>query len=135
MSEENVEVLRNLYAAAARRDSAAVMALYHENVHWDASRTTRGVMAGTEAKGRDALHAWFREWYEVWQTVDDDIEELIDAGGDQVVSVMVQRGRGRVSGAEVENRLAAIWTIREGKVAEVVWFPHREQAMEAAGLA
>ena len=28
----------------------------------------------------------------------------------------------------------AVWTIRNGKVVRVVWFPTREEALEAAGL-
>jgi ketosteroid isomerase-like protein len=63
-----------------------------------------------------------------------DLEELIEAGEHGVVSVMVQRGRGRASGAEVEDRLGTVWTIREGKIVRVVWFPTPEEALEAVGL-
>jgi len=29
---------------------------------------------------------------------------------------------------------AGVWTIRDGKVVQVVWFPGREEALGAAGL-
>jgi ketosteroid isomerase-like protein len=39
-------------------------------------------------------------------------------------------------GIEVEPRdNAGLWTIRDGKVARVRWFPTREEALEACGLA
>jgi ketosteroid isomerase-like protein len=134
MSRENVEIVRRVYEAAARRDTAAVMALYDPDVEWDASRTQRGAMSGRLVRGREALRIWLRDWYEAWETVDDDLEELIEASEDSVVSVMVQRGRGRASGIEVEDRLGTVWTIREGRIVQVVWFSSPEQALEAAGL-
>lgn len=30
--------------------------------------------------------------------------------------------------------VALLWTIRDGKVVRVVWYPTRAQALEAAGL-
>ncbi len=135
MSRENVDVVRRVFAAAARGDTASVLALYDPDVEWDASRTSRGVMAGRVARGRDGLLAWLKDWYEVWETIDDHLEELIEAGEDKVVSVMVQRGRGRASGLEVENRLGAVWTIHNGKIVRVLWFPTGEATREAVGLA
>jgi ketosteroid isomerase-like protein len=38
MSQENVEVVRALFDAAARRDSATVLALYDPEVEWDNTR-------------------------------------------------------------------------------------------------
>jgi ketosteroid isomerase-like protein len=134
MSQENVEVVRRVYEAAARGDTAAVFALYDPDIEWDASRTSRGVMTGRVVHGRDALLKWLREWYEVWETIDDDLEGLIEANDDTIISIMVQRGRGRASGVEVEDRLATVWTISEGKVTRVVWFPTEEEARQAVGL-
>jgi ketosteroid isomerase-like protein len=134
MSEENVEIVRRVFEAAARRDTDAVFSFYDPEIEWDASRTHRGVLTGRVARGHEALLKWLREWYAAWETVDDDLAELIETGKDGVISVMVQRGRGRASGIEVEDRLATIWTIREGKVVRAVWFPTREEALEAAEL-
>jgi ketosteroid isomerase-like protein len=64
--------------------------------------------------------------------MDLDCEELIDAGEDQVISVLRVHGWGRLSGIEVEYHPAGIWTLRDGKVVRVVWFANREDALEAA---
>ena len=134
MSQENVEVVRRVYEAAARGDTPSAMALYDPDIELDASRTSRGAMTGRVVRGREAVLACLREWYEAWESVEDHLEELIDAGDDSVVSIMVQRGRGRASGVEVEDRLGTVWTIRTGKIVRAVWFPSREDALEAAGL-
>ena len=134
MSQENVEVVRRVFEAAARRDTAAILSLYDPYIVWDASRTERGAIMGTVVQGREALLKWLREWYEPWETVDDVLEELIDASQQRVVSIMVQRARGKVSGVEMENRLGTVWTIQDGTVIRAVWFPSRKDALEAVGL-
>ena len=132
MSEENVEVVRQVYDAANRHDTERIFSLYDPEVELDASRLemdhTRVV------KGHEGLRAFFREWNEAWEGVDYSYEELIDAGDDRVVSVVTRHGRGRASGIEVERPFALVWTIRHGKVVRVVWFLERTKALEAAGL-
>lgn len=131
MSQETVDIVRRLYDAAARRDSEAILALYDPEVEWDVSRTHAAVMEGLY-RGHDGLRAWAREWYDAWENLEYDVAELIDAG-DEVISVVSVRGRGRTSRAEVEfARHAGLWTIREGKIVRVVWFPTRAAALEAA---
>jgi ketosteroid isomerase-like protein len=134
MSKENVEIVQRLFDAAARRDSGAVFDIYDAYIVWDASRTERGAMAGKIVQGREALLKWLREWYEPWETLDDILGELIDAGQQRVVSSMTQRGRGRASGVEVEQELGTVWTIQDGKIIRAVWFPSRAEALGAVGL-
>jgi ketosteroid isomerase-like protein len=107
-------------------------------IEMDNSRSPVGDFAGTVGRvfrGRDGVQKVFREWYEAWEKVESELEELIDAGGEQVVSVITYRARGRKSGVEVEfPHMAGAWTVRNGKVTRVVWLPTREEALEAAGL-
>jgi ketosteroid isomerase-like protein len=130
MSGENVEVVRRVYDAARRRDSEAVLALYDPEVELD-NTLMIGSMGGFY-RGHDGLRSLFREWNEAWESIDYQLDDLTDAGGDQVVSVVTRHGRGRASGAEVEIQVALLWTIRDGKVTRVVWFPTREDALTAA---
>jgi ketosteroid isomerase-like protein len=133
MSEENVEIVRGLYEAAARRDNSTVYSLYDPHIVWDASRTTRGGITGRVVRGHDALRKWLREWYGAWENIQDELEELIDADH-EVISVMVQRGQGRGSGIEVADRIATLWTVCDGRIIRAVWFPTLAEALEAAGL-
>ena len=133
MSEENVEIVRRVYEAAARRDPATVLALYDPEVELDPSRLQAVGLFDRVYHGHDGLRSFFREWHEAWEGIEYDYDELIDAG-ERVISVVTRHGRGRASGAEVEWPLALVWTIRKGKVIRVVWFPTRADALEAAGL-
>jgi hypothetical protein len=134
VSQENVEIVRQIYEAAARRDAATVFALYDPDVEADNSRLQIvGFMGGGIFRGHEGLRRMFREWHEAWENIKYDYDELIDAGDEHVISVVTRRGRGRASGVEVELPVALLWTIREGKVVRVVWFRTRDEALEAAG--
>jgi ketosteroid isomerase-like protein len=134
MSRENVEVVRQIYDAVARRDAAAVLALYDPDVEWDGSRLPETSLGFQGVyRGHEGLRTSTREWAKAWERFEDRCEELIDAG-EHVISVVTRRGRGRASGAETSTRRAGVWTLRDGKAARVVWFPSVEEALEAVGL-
>jgi ketosteroid isomerase-like protein len=134
MSRENVEVVRQIFDATARRDTAAVLSLYDPEVEWDTSGTMAGELMGRRIyRGHDGLLSYFRELHDAAENVQCSLHELIDAG-DQIVSVMSARGRGRASGLELERNNTGVWTIRDGKVVRVVWFGSRKEALEAVGL-
>jgi ketosteroid isomerase-like protein len=135
MSEENVEVVRRVYEAGTRGDSDAVFALYDPEVVVDGSQSPYADLGiGGVYRGHEGLRSFFRQYFEPWESVEDDYEELIDAG-EHVVSVGSSRARGRASGAEVESRPQyGVWTIRDGKVFRVAWFTTREAALEVTGL-
>jgi ketosteroid isomerase-like protein len=134
MSRENVELVRLVYEAVARHDAETVLSFYDPDVEWDFSRSPAGAAMGQHVYGgHEGLRQWGREWREAWESYEDDCAELID-GGEYVISVVTSRGRGRVSGVEVDLTHYGVWTIREGKILRVVWFRTREEALEAAGL-
>jgi ketosteroid isomerase-like protein len=82
--------------------------------------------------GHEELRAWFREWYEAFEWFEHDCDDLIEVG-DYVVSVGTDRARGRESGVEVQRTLAGAWTLRDGKVARVMWFGSKEEALHEVG--
>ncbi len=132
ISQKNVEVVRRVYAAVARGDTAAVLALYDPDVEWDVSHLP--LMSASPYRGHEGLRRWFREWYEAWESLEEDCEELIEAG-DQVVSITTAHGRGRASGLQVDwERRAGVWAIRDGRVIRGVWFTTRKEALVAVGL-
>jgi ketosteroid isomerase-like protein len=130
MSEENLEIVRQVYEAAAGRDSASIFALYDPDVELDATRLGVGDLG--VYRGHEGLRSLFGALHQVWGELEYDYEELIDAG-EHVAAVVTRHARGRASGVDVEAPLAVLWTVREGKVVKVVWFTTREEALEAAG--
>ncbi len=134
MSRENVEVVRRLYAAVADHDASRVRALYHPEVEVDVSRLPEARLVGEGvSRGYEGIRSTFRDWSEAWQSFEDHCDELIDAG-DYVVSLVTRRGRGRTSGVETATPRAGVWTVRDGKVTRIVWFPTHDEALEAVGL-
>ena len=136
MSEENVEIVRRVYDAVTRGDSASVFSAYDPDCEMDFSRSPLLLVLKHEVyRGYEGLRSCFRErMEEAWDTIEDVCEELIDTGGEQVVSVVSTRGSGRVSRAPVALRHAGVWTIRNGKIVRVAWLGSRDEALEAAGL-
>jgi ketosteroid isomerase-like protein len=135
VSRGNVEIVRRVYEAAGRRDTEAVLRLYDENVEWDFSHHAyAGVLGSPVYRGHDGLRRYWRDWHEAWESYESELGELVDAG-DHVVSLTIEHGRGRKSGVEVERQQSAgVWTVENGRVVRVVWFPTRADALKAAGL-
>jgi ketosteroid isomerase-like protein len=133
MSEENVAIVREAYEAAARRDRDATLPLYADDVVWDITQApARELIGGSLVyHGHEGLARFFAEWHEAWTDVASHLDELIDTG-EHVVSVETTRGRGRRSGAEVDIPHGAVWTVRDGKISRVVWYPSRAEALAAA---
>ena len=83
MSQENLEIVRRVYEAAASHDIEAVLALYDPEVALDVSRLrVSGGSGSTEGvyHGHDGLRSLFSDWYEAYETIDYDYEDLVDAG-------------------------------------------------------
>jgi ketosteroid isomerase-like protein len=134
MSKENVEIVRRVYEAAARRDPAAVLAEYDSDVEWDVSRSRMARLVGEGVySGHDGLRRFFRAYHDAWEDITYEFDELIDAG-EMVVSVDIEQARGRSSGAAVTLTQYGVWTIRGGKVARAAWFSDRREAFKVAGL-
>jgi hypothetical protein len=108
---------------------------YDPAVELDVSRAPcRDLVGRGFYHGHDGLRTYFLEWYDAWESVDSDVEELIDAG-ERVIAVETTRGRGRASGVAVELHQCIIWTIRAGKVVRMEALDAtREEALEAAGM-
>jgi ketosteroid isomerase-like protein len=134
MSQENVEIVRRVYDAVERGDATTVLGLYDPGIEWEFSRSPFRLLFQHDVyRGHDGLRSFIRERYEeAWESIDDELEELIDAG-EHVISVITTRGRGRASGVEVEKTHAGVWTFRGRKIVRVAWMS-REEALESAGL-
>jgi ketosteroid isomerase-like protein len=135
MSGENIELVRGVIDAHDRGDFATVFAAYDPEIEWHIERV--GPLAPDSEPvyhGHDGVRAFWRVWFAAWERADFEYEEFIDAG-DCVITILSQRVRGRASGVELEwNSYAQVWTVQDGKIVRVEFFPNRVQAVEAVGL-
>jgi ketosteroid isomerase-like protein len=134
-SQSNVDIVRKIYDAVARRDDVTPFELYAEDIVWDLSRWRR---AGLDSKpplyvGHEGVRQSWLESLDAFDAIDLEVEELIDAG-DRVVAVVRERVRGRASGAAVPGAHTAVWTLADGKVTRMQVFNERREALAAVGL-
>jgi ketosteroid isomerase-like protein len=130
MSRENVEVVRDQFAATNERDFPRAMSHYADDVelvvHPDA------FLENGTFSGREAVGEWFANWFTTFEAgYHFDIEEARDLG--EVVFLLASHhGRGRSSGAEVRGQTAYLYTVRGGKVVRVELYQSGAQALAAA---
>jgi ketosteroid isomerase-like protein len=131
MSQQNVEIVLAIWEADRQRDAEAVRAAYAPDVEWEDNTILWGDW-GT-ARGPDGIQAAWRRWYEAFEDVQFEWDEVADLGDDVVVTYRCH-ARGRGSGAVVDQAITLLWTLRAGKVVRIRAYPDRAQALEAAGL-
>jgi ketosteroid isomerase-like protein len=113
-----------------RRELGPLFDLFDAEIEW--------LPPAFAIEGRRRGHAEVRElldsWLEEWEELRLEVEEL-HVAGDQVVLVVHQRGRGRASGVEIENRVAFLWRICDRRVCRFEVYPRPAEALSAVGLA
>jgi ketosteroid isomerase-like protein len=125
MSQENVDVVRRLFAVLDRQDWRAALAFFDPEVEWSPTEGTY--------RGLEGLASGVAEWLEPWEEHQIEAEEFTEAGN-QVLAVVHLTGRGAGSGMEIDQRLFQVYAVRNGKIIRMVEFVTRDEALEAAGL-
>ena len=136
MSQENVELIRRMYDAWLSDDYDTVFATYHPEIRLNPDPEATWVGVRDRYVGHDGIRDYMRAVYEAFEDYRPEIEKIIDAGEERVLTLAVEHGRGRGSGAEVEARETAhLWTLRDGRAVQLDLFLDRRRALEAGGLA
>jgi ketosteroid isomerase-like protein len=131
MSQENVELVRSIYADWERGDfSSAEWA--HPEIEFviaegPTARSWTG-LAGMAEGYRDFLSAW-----EEWRV---EAEEICEIDGERVLVLSHFGGRGKTSGLELGTRMkgAELFHVREGKVTRLILYGVREHVLADLGL-
>jgi ketosteroid isomerase-like protein len=125
MSDENVELVRRIYDAWDREESARDFIA--EDVEY--VNPSYAVEPGTR-HGR----ASFRMVRDIYEDFMIKIEEILDTGGDDVLVLARYTASGRGSGVPVEGEHGYVWTVRDGQAVRFQWFQSHLEAYEAAGI-
>jgi ketosteroid isomerase-like protein len=127
MSQENVELVREVYDGWARGDfDTGVLA---PDFEWH--QLTGAVEPGSR-RGEEVGVA-LRRLFEVYESFHVEAEEFLDAGDKVVVSARA-RGTARLSRMELDQRFAFVWTARAGVLVSMRVYPDRAEALKAVGL-
>jgi ketosteroid isomerase-like protein len=132
MSEQNVEIVRRAVEAFNELGFEGVGASglvtddieFHEPPEQPAPRV---------ARGREEMQKLSGEFDEAWENHQSEPREIRTIDADRVLLVSVEHFKGR-DGIELEAPFAAIFTLRDGKIASWQAFWDKQKALEAAGL-
>jgi ketosteroid isomerase-like protein len=131
MSQENVDLvaegLREFQATLRATEPAAA------DFVWDLS-TLEGWPDAPQYFGPEGFNEFIAKWTEAYDEFEQRTEEVIDAGDQDVVSIISQRGRPRGSQSWVDLRFGVVWTVAEGEIKRGRVFRTAEEALEAVGL-
>jgi ketosteroid isomerase-like protein len=132
MSEQDVQVGRELVEAVNRRDLDAFLALVRPDVEWDDSEGWPGIRG--VYRGPDGVRDWWDRFLEVWDSVAVEVEEAQEGPEGRVLLQVSGAFRGESSGVQTEVRAWEVLWVVDGKVARRQLSWTREEALEVAGL-
>jgi uncharacterized protein len=124
----NADLIRPLFEEWGRGNWRPRFGVYHEHMEWGWSDEFPGLggVCEDERNPNPRMRAWLREW-EDWRAEADEFLEL----GDYVVVLTSYHGRGKVSGAEVHQKGAHVFKLRDGQVVRLEIFADRQRAIES----
>ena len=134
MPEAAIDTIRRFYDAWLSGDDKRVYATFDDDIelHPDPEATWVGV--GEVYRGPDGVRTYMRAVYEAFEDYRPEVEKLIDLD-DRVLTLAIEHGKGRGSGASVQaHRTAHLWTLKDGKAVRLDLYLSRERAFADLGL-
>jgi ketosteroid isomerase-like protein len=131
MSQENVEVVKSLFAAFADRDLDSAARFLHREVE-----IRPAIVGGPEGVVYRGLEGNRRFWADIdaaWTEFRIEPEEFRDLGG-QVLVLGRALALAPGSGIALDEASAWIAAVREGQIIRFRSFSKQREALEAAGL-
>ena len=126
MSEADVDVVRQIVAAFRDRDVPRLRELFHDDAEFRSAIVT---LEGGTYRGRDEMERYMNDLDAVFEDWHSEDEEFVDGGDGRVALVFTIVGRGRASGAPVNQPIAILWTVRDGKAVTAQGYLDREEAL------
>ncbi len=131
MAEDNVELVHLAVDAVNRHDLATLDAIFSEQGEF---HSTFAASEGRVFRGREGLRDYFATLGEVFDDMRIEIEEIADAGEDRLVVVVRVTGRGKGSGASVEQRNGQVWRFADRTIARIDSYLNPTDAFDAAAM-
>jgi ketosteroid isomerase-like protein len=132
MSQQNVELIRSLYAAFGRGDVPAVLAAMDPAIEWNEAEgfpyADRNPYVGPGA----IVEGVFARLGAEWEAFSVGPREFLDAG-EAVVVLGRYRGAFRKTGRRIDAQFAHVWRLRGGQVVAFQQYTDTLQAARATG--
>lgn len=125
--------LRRLYDEWAKGNLFALADVADPDIEWEWAPEMASLFGGPHTyRGLDEIWAATKEWLVPWERYWMTADEFIELG-DRVLVLMRLHARAH-SGSILEQRVAAVWTMRDGKAVAVRYYMNRDDALAAVGL-
>ena len=106
----DIDVVRQVVDAFKDRDVARMRTLFDEQAEFT---STIAAIEGGTYRGRDGIERYVSDVDDVFDDWHSEDERYLDAGSGRVVFTYRVVGRGKGSGAPVDEEIAIVWTIRD----------------------
>jgi ketosteroid isomerase-like protein len=133
MSQENLDLVRSLFAAWERGDYSSAEWAHPQIETVIADGPTPGSWTGVA----DAAKGW-RDFLSAWEEYRAQAEEYRELDDQHVLVLLRRSGRGKRSGielAEVASKGAVLYQVQDGRVTRQVLYNDPERALADLGLA
>jgi ketosteroid isomerase-like protein len=140
VSEENVELVRRLYAELAsegpthefeqRLTDDALSRFFVPGIEW--VPVSQSLLAVESYRGYAGVRRFWGEFLSTWESYGVELLSVCDAGDQVAVVVHIV---GRTHELEVDDTRSSLLTVRDGRVVRVQSFADPNGARQAAGLA
>jgi ketosteroid isomerase-like protein len=131
VSDENLEVVRQLFEAFNSEDVDRVLELTHADFEVDIPPS---ISAEPDVyRGHDGMRRYLASFQDAMEEIRFQPERHWDAGEDVVVTTKIT-AKGRRTAIAVEQHTTAVWTIRHGKALRARVFATPGEALAAAGV-
>jgi ketosteroid isomerase-like protein len=84
-------------------------------------------------RGHEGVRESWERWLENFDEYGFEVERIVD-GGEKILVIVREEGRGTASGATIGQRNYTVYSFREGKISRYEEFYEERDALQAAGL-
>jgi ketosteroid isomerase-like protein len=130
--KESVELLRRFYESFNQRDLDAVLELCTNDVEVYKDPEVVEMVAAATPRGQERVAQYLRGWLESWTAYHARPEEFVQSG-DDVAALIHLRARGKGSQFDIEEEMADVFALREGRISRLRLYVRRGEALESLG--
>ena len=113
-------MVRDAFAGFGAEDPGAIADKFHPAGELVLHGGLAG-LTGDRHTGREAVRAWFEDWFEMMELTAAGMENMA-AVGEKMLMVATQRSRSQTVGAPAATRFGVICSFREGMIARFELF-------------
>ena len=130
--KESVELLRRFYESFNQRDLDAVLELCTNDVEVYKDPEVVEMVAAATPRGQERVAQYLRGWLESWSAYHARPEEFVQSG-DDVAALVHLRARGKGSQFDIEEEMADVFALREGRISRLRLYVRRGEALDSLG--